>query len=438
MRTTNASGRDSSGGAAAARRARTGALRASAGAFAVLCGLGCGPSPQLVLVVSPEEPAPQVASQIRSLLADVSGIAIQVRSGGGVRENLELLVSGEADLSIADDGGPFEPRISTLVPLYPGILHVLHDGRIEATQAGELIRDRRVYAGPAGGIARELLALVARDARLAEGDYGVAESPWEDDISVYFTVGGLLGAQSLRELPDFQLFGFDRPESIGHGSRVEALALRHPQLSPFVIPAGLYGELAPEPVVTVSIGSYLVARTDLDPELAYRISRTLLENRAYLRAMNPLLERGLHERFDPSRLNRPLHPGSRTYLERGEPGLLERYAESLTLGFTLLLAAGSGGIALRNWSRQRKKDRIDDYYAELLDIRRRSRRLHSPAEAQALLAAVQEKQDQAFELLMAEKLDANESFRIFVTLCQEVSREVEARIASLGSADAAP
>ena len=138
-----------------------------------------------------------------------------------------------------------------------------------------------------------------------------------------------------------------------------------------------------------------------------------------------MLFHGLNDDFDVDKLNYPVHPGTRRYLERNEPSFIERYAEVIGVGFTIAFTLIGALVTLRNWNIQRKKDRIDVYYEKLLQIRRSIPRIESPEGVNRTLTEVRDIQEEAFQLLIDEKVSADESFRIFITLCNDVAREVE-------------
>jgi hypothetical protein len=88
------------------------------------------------------------------------------------------------------------------------------------------------------------------------------------------------------------------------------------------------------------------------------------------------------------------------------------YAEAISLGLTLLVGVWSGSIALRQWIQRRKKNRIDAYYLEVTtdppDLTTASR--DQLLERRARLIRIRER---AFADLVAERLEADESFSIF-------------------------
>ena len=51
---------------------------------------------------------------------------------------------------------------------------------------------------------------------------------------------------------EYRLLSFGVPEDIGTGSSIDMAVLLNPRLSPFVVPIGTYGDMTPEPVVTLA------------------------------------------------------------------------------------------------------------------------------------------------------------------------------------------
>ncbi|MGI9325184.1 MAG: hypothetical protein ACR2PZ_08205, partial [Pseudomonadales bacterium] len=103
----------------------------------------------------------------------------------------------------------------------------------------------------------------------------------------------------------------------------------------------------------------------------------------------------------------------------------ERFADVVDAGVTVFLALLSGGFALMRYLSVRRKNRIDGFYAKLLELRARGREGVDPAARINAVRQAQALEEEAFQLLMAEKLAADESFRIFITLAQDVQREFE-------------
>ena len=145
-----------------------------------------------------------------------------------------------------------------------------------------------------------------------------------------------------------------------------------------------------------------------------------------LAAKRPGLFSELSGDFDASKSTFVLHSGAQAYLERSEPTIYERYSGIAEVGVTILIALISalfGGIRLYQMKR---KNRIDAYYTETLALRDSVSKSTSDEDRQLLVGQLRELQNRAFEELVDEKLAADDSFRIFITLSNDVLRQLGA------------
>ena len=163
------------------------------------------------------------------------------------------------------------------------------------------------------------------------------------------------------------------------------------------------------------------------------LHRPYLITISYLKDISPLVFLDLNENFDHTELNFSLHDGARIYLEKDEPGFFERYAEMIGVLFTLILAGVSGLVSLAKWRNQNKKDRIDTFYKRVLDVQVRIPHLKSRSDVIEALNHLEEGKQEAFSLLIDEKLSANESFRIYMELHKEIQQELECKLEEEGS-----
>ena len=74
----------------------------------------------------------------------------------------------------------------------------------------------------------------------------------------------------------------------------------------------------------------------------------------------------------------------------------------------------------------RRKNRIDRFYADTIALRNAARDSTGLNERKGVIAEVRQLQNEAFDLLVDEKLSADESFRIFITLSNDVLRQLGA------------
>jgi hypothetical protein len=202
----------------------------------------------------------------------------------------------------------------------------------------------------------------------------------------------------------------------------KAIAYLMPRMQPKIIPAKTYDLPGNKTDVhTVEVDALLATHKEASVNAIYELTRTLLQQKPRFTAIAPETFAGVREDFDPLSLNFPLHPGARRYLARDEPSTLERYAETINLMVYLVFLVLTGVIALARWHSRQKKDRIDAFYSRILDIRLRA--ASEPGEK--LLSELQQLELEAFESLIAEKLAADESFRIFIELLTRAMTELQ-------------
>jgi len=224
----------------------------------------------------------------------------------------------------------------------------------------------------------------------------------------------------LREFPDFRLVSLGPPQSVGQGSLVDAATLLNPQLRAFVIPLGTYGDATPEPILTLAVDKILVARRDLDRSVVYDLVNEVLRLRPALSAHRPGLFENMSGDFDASRSTFVLHPGVQSFLQRDAPSVYERYSGVAEVAVTVLIALASAILAGIRIFRMRRKNRIDTFYSETIRLRNLVTRDTSEVERKSIVGKVRDLQNTAFEMLVDEKLAADESFRIFITLSNDV------------------
>jgi hypothetical protein len=220
------------------------------------------------------------------------------------------------------------------------------------------------------------------------------------------------------------LFSLGSPADIGLGSAVDRAVLFNPSLRPFVIPVGTYGDLTPEPIVTLAVENILVARKDMDDTAAYDLFAEMRRLRPTLFSERPELFQPLDELMSKSNFTFGLHPGVVSFLQRDEPTYIERYSGVAELLVTLLVASVSGLIAFKNIYRIRRKNRIDEFYLETIRIRDSVTLETTADELTAAIAEIHALKNRAFELLVEERLAADQSFQVFIELTRDALDEI--------------
>lgn len=389
--------------------------------------ISCGRSPvELQLVVPRLDVDKDIATELARLLDDNALVNVTlVESPDAEMTSLQALVSGTADLALVFNNEDFHPDVSTVAPLYPTVLHIALLTTLSDLAPAELFSSHLVFAGPPGSVSRRIL-IGAADRWGIDPDsisfvYDANTCP--EVISVFAPIEPNVETL-LQQCGDYVLRGLGRPEQLGMGSLVDGAALLNPRIRPFIIPVETYGSITPEPVVTLAVDKLLVARSDLPDTVIYDLLREVLRLQPALSALRPALFSELTDKFDVSKSTFVVHPGALAFIERDAPSVYERYSGIAEVAVTVLIGVLSGGFAILRIYQIRRKNRIDVFYTEILQIRKAVEGTTDIAARKKAVREVRALQNKAFEMLVDEKLAADESFRIFVTLSNDVVLEL--------------
>ncbi len=374
-----------------------------------------------------EEPQNKIAVTIAEVLRNNSGIDIQAVAGRGSSSNLDSLEAGVADFAIVDNHCRFSSKVSSLMPLYSQVLHILHKRDNNPATLRELLLSGKIFAGIEGSGTHTFVIQLIEDLGLTRGQIQFVDINDIFHADVIFSFTDLLTQNELKDLTDFQMFSIDNVEHLGKGSLAEGICMRHPQFEPFVLSQEVYGPFTEKPILTIKVDAVLVCRNGIDTGLVYDMLTTLSENREVLQNINPQLFNVAGD-FDPRRLTIALHQGARNYRDRNEPTLLERYADLFSVILSITFTAGSGIYTLSRWQKARKKNKIDTFYQKVMKIRSTVALSDNPERIMALERNLKSIQEETFQLVVKEKLMADESFSIFLNLSKIVMDEIQSRM----------
>lgn len=391
----------------------------------------CDTSPHQLRLVLPTEPEDRsIVEELGDLLDDEAAVRFQLTDTPLSEEAaLDAIVAGEADIALVSNNLPFRSEIATVMPLYPTVLHIGRRQGSRPANGPEVLRGAVVFAGPEGSSSRYVFERIAERMNLSPDEYRYVSQPDElPDIFIVFSPISPERVAEIHELQDglseFELWSMGSPEDIGSGGIVDAAVLLNPNFRPFVIPVGTYGDLTKEPIVTVAVDKILVTRRNLDSAVVYDLINEILRLRPALAAKRPGLFQQLSEDFDTSRSTYIVHSGTQDYLQRSEPTVYERYSGIAEVAVTIIVAFGSALFAGIRIYKMRRKNRIDTFYAKTIELSRSVDDSTDAAELQKIITEVRGLQTTAFDLLVDEKLAADDSFRIFITLSNDVLRQL--------------
>lgn len=341
--------------------------------------------------------------------------------------SVDMLEKREVELALVSNNTQKGEHVRLIAPLYPETLQVVVRGGASIATPKDLA-GKRVAIGPVGsgtetiaiqvldhfGIGRQGITAVNLPAMEAAAQIERAE------IDAVFVVAGLRApiVERLLSRDGISLLSLGAPDKMG-GS-LDGIHIDAPFLLPSVIPERTYGEKPTEPVGTMSVKALLVARDDLEDDVVYDLARSLFSNKLRLASKEKLLSH-LSEKFDPADSPYPLHPGADRYLRRNQPSLFEQNTDFASLLVTLGAILWSGVSAFRAWRRRSQKSRIEHYFADVAELSRKVHAAKGDEEYSTLLKTVNETEARALTELAAERLEANDAFRVL----QEALRTLE-------------
>jgi hypothetical protein len=100
---------------------------------------------------------------------------------------LDALEAGYADLAFASNAQPYRRGITTVMPLYPTVLHVLYMRNRDASDIRKLLQGANVFAGPEGSSSRMAMLGILEGLEMTEDDVSFRDHPQElPDVAVIF------------------------------------------------------------------------------------------------------------------------------------------------------------------------------------------------------------------------------------------------------------
>jgi len=389
--------------------------------------VACEREPAVLRLVQPiSDLDAEIAANMAAMLNKSTSVAVKIndeRAAGATA--LDMLQSGDADLALVSNFLPFREDISTVAPVYPSVLHIAHRRGRDASSGFDLLYGANVFAGAEGSSSRIIFDRIARRLGLPPDAYQFVDidstkGNEPPDVVVVFAP---ITPTRAEEFVGYQLYSIGDPANIGAGSIVDAATLANPQLRAFVIPEGMYGIANDRPIVTVAVDKMLVARSDLDASVVYDLIDEIRRSRPALAATRPGLFESADAETGYARSTFVLHNGTQDYLQRDQPTIYERYSGVAEVVVTLLIALVSASFAAIRILKIRRKNRIDEFYSAALKLRDQLAVATSPQEQELAVAQLRTLQDTAFNQLVDEKLSADDSFQIFMTLCNDILRQ---------------
>ncbi len=402
------------------------------------------PPPRLVIATGPVSGTYHILGLAMARVLEAEGVvaSVEVLATEGSVANMDLIGGPDrrADIGFVQSDTRPSTGVRLIAPLYQEVLHILVATRASATITTIAdLEGMRVALGEVGSGTRPVAERVVEHFGVVVGE-DVGLPP--DEVASGLIDGTIDAAFMLSAIPsnlveDLCARDAVRFLSLGdpqeRGNEADALALVFPSLTSEVIPRSTYARLPENPVATIQVAALLVVSSDLDDGFVTTLTTTLFANRSRLIETDServVAARRIREKFQPDAVLIPYHEGAVAYYRRAEPAFIVEYADTLSFGLTVLVGVFSIGVAAREWMRRRMKNRIDVFYVEVEELTTEIDDL-SIDRLVAHRKALGELQRRAFAELVAERLEANESFTIFQDYLASERVAIDARIAEL-------
>ncbi|WP_133300544.1 TAXI family TRAP transporter solute-binding subunit [Seongchinamella sediminis] len=361
---------------------------------------------------------------LQAVFEKQSSLRFELAEAPGDMTALEALVADRADLALVENNVPFRPGVRAILPVFESVLHLAVRDAFYASNPRRTMEGARFYVANRSAAGRTFVDLVMQRAGFGPDQYRISSQfeAGETDFILYFGPINPDNTSWLRE--GFSLVSLDNRLNPRRKFYEQGIGYNAPGMKPRTIPALTYDLPGnEEALLTVAVDTLLVTRVQASEASIYQLTRTFLEQKPRLTAIAPHLFAGINASFDPLDLSFPLHRGARSYLNRDDPGFVERYAETINMLVYVSVLVVSAFLALARWREHRKKDRVDVFYRRVFEVRDAGGETSAEQKLQQLDAIERE----AFESLISEKLSANESFRIFTDLLARTREEIRER-----------
>lgn len=341
---------------------------------------------------------------------ETKGFRIEViKATSSIAAN-QKVAKGEADLAFINNHsvavseilGSETGRLRTVLPLTTRLFFAFSKNQMpDTTTAKELFENRRVGIEVLGGEAQLNFERFLKRAEIK----GTQLVTFDDSPEVIVFWGTFYGARAARFLKEgWHPFSFKQ-------NWIEFLTLNDPALRPYTLPS-IPGNRKSIRINTIATETVLVANQEIGEKAIYKLAEAIFQNKLEL-VHNDIMYQSINESFDQQALLFPLHAGATSYLKREEPTFFERYADAIALVLSIIAVLYGIIQTIRNHLAKRKKEQVDKYLLDFLDIRS-----DKELEADQKIKRLDNLFQRAVEQMTSEKLDKSD-FHILSRLIQQ-------------------
>lgn len=352
--------------------------------------------------------------------------------------NCQLLLSKKVDFALCQNDVSYQQKglqtihINSILPLYPEICFIIYPDSIEPTSLKDLVNGKRIGIGPKNSGTARFMKYLFNYFDIEENDYTPIYTNFEnnhlanDSIDISCSIAGFNNERIEKMLTEERgkLFSLDKGHEFDEGNAIDGFCMLYPRSKKYIIPKKIYKQNPKKPILTVAIDAVLLTHSDTPKEVIETFTQNIFRKSQLLSNHNSLLG-NLSEKFQKEQLNFPLHEGARIYYERDKPSFFERYAEMIGVLFSIFVVFIGAFSSLQKILHQRQKDLIDEYYVKVIKIENKVKHLQTVDECNENITIIRNIKNEAFLLLVREKVRADESFRIFINQANDTIKYLE-------------
>lgn len=342
---------------------------------------------------------------------------------------LERLQAEEFDITTIDntlDYHESKKELRTIIPFFHEVLVVISRKRLTQVEVDSLIREKKYMVLTKEvdelDFFNQLIPSFTGDSSInyrLENHYDLEEDLQNHEVLLFFSALENYELGRLLFNKKAYIYSLDHEQDEGHGSFIEGFCEFYKKTTPYILSRLAFGVTLEKPTYTLAVHELLVTSSSVPSKIIYDLVQAIHQHHIV-----PIFESSNSYTFEVNHqdinLSFPFHSGTVNYLNRDKPSFIERYSEFMGFVLSVFIVLFGLTASLRATINQRKKDRMDEYYRKLLNLKDNIRSIPHDKLRDELC----QMQKVVFDLLIREKLSANNEFVIFMMLWDELQNEM--------------
>jgi len=306
-----------------------------------------------------------MASHLKPFL-ERNGYQIELVNAPTTIEANRMVARGEADLCFINNHsvpltqlmGAETGKLRSVLPLTTRLLFVFSKVQMPDTAtAKELFENKKIGVELLNGEAQLNFERFISRAQIK----GTQLVTFNDNPDVIVFWGTFYGTRVAKYLADgWHPFSFKE-------NWIEFLTLNDPALKPYTLPS-IPGESRSIRIHTIATETVLAINKEIGENAVFELAKAIYQNKLEL-MREDIMYGTITESFDKESLLFPIHEGTVSFLKRDQPTFFERYADAIALVITMTALLYGSIQTISNKIAKRKKDQVDKYFLEFLEIR---------------------------------------------------------------------